>query len=195
MFLSSRDPFYFYHLLPISATLTKDGIVSPEYWYRKGDTIRYLKCADKYRYRLVHDWKIYPEANPNTLTVEQIHEGINIFRNNKDGNNYIYLFRYLPYKGLGPNMEDVLNSKLAFQIDIESGIARQYIKKIDWGHWLSNTANRSLNRHYYATVSEDQYFRHYKDSDKPLYKSLHRIGIVPKDTYLPLVLWEEIEIR
>ena len=83
---SVREPFYFYHLLPDNVRLNKDGIVSPKYWFRKGDIIQYLKCVDKYRVRLCKDWKIYPNLKPEDLTPIQIYNGLNIFRNDKDGN-------------------------------------------------------------------------------------------------------------
>ena len=192
---SVREPFYFYHLLPDNVRLNKDRIVSPEYWFRKGDTIQYLKCVDKYRVRLCKDWKIYPNLKPEDLTPIQIYNGLNIFRNDKDGNNRIYLFKYPPYKDLGPNMSKVLDSKRIFQIDIESGLSRQYIKKIDYGYWLSDSRNRKLNRHYYINITEDDYFYTYNDSDYPLFKGLNHIAIIPRLTYLPLMLWEEIEVK
>lgn len=195
MIPSSREPLFFYHLLPKNITLDKFGIVSPEFFWRNDNIEEYLKAVDKYRNRLVYDWKIYPNKKPEELTPQEIYNGINIFRRDREGNNRIYLFRYLPYKELGPNMEKLLENKKAYQIDIESSLSRKYIEKIDWGYWMSFSGNRKLNRHYFAHVSEEEYFQYYNDNDNPLFKSLNHIAIIPKLSYMPISVWEEIDIE
>ena len=100
----------------------------------------------------------------------------------------------LPYKDLGNNMERVLEGKRAFKIDIEDNKVRTYIKNINWGYWMSDNRNRKLNRHYYNNVSEDEYFKYYKDSNNPLFKSLNHIAIILKNNSIPLNILEEVEI-
>ena len=112
-----------------------------------------------------------------------------------DGNNRIYLFRYLPYRDLGINMSKLLDSKRAFKIDIESSNSRQYIKRIDWGYWMNDSRNRRLNRHYYINVDKDDYFKYYDDNDSMSFRTLNHIAIIPKNNRLPLRLWEEVDIE
>lgn len=194
MITSVREPLYFYHLLPKNVVLDRKGIVTPEFFWRNKMIPEYLKCVNKYRDRLVNDWSIYPNVYPEELTPLQIYHGLNYFRGDKNGNNRIFLFRYLPYSDLGTHMDKVLSEKKAYRIDIESGLVKQYIEKIDYGYWLSDSRNRKLQRHYYVNVTEEEYFYYYNDNDNPLFKSLNHIAIIPKLTYMPLLLWEEVNI-
>lgn len=193
MIISNRESLEFYHLSPINM-IPNNMIVSLEYYYINNKRL-YKKYSDKYRNRIVNEWKIITNKLPEELTLEEIHKAINIFReDNIDGNNRIYLFRYLPYKELGDNMEKVLENKRAFKIDIENNKVRLYIKSIDWGYWMSDSRNRKLNRHYYNNVSEDEYFKYYNDSDNTLFKSLNHIAIIPKNNTIPLNILEEVDI-
>lgn len=192
---SSRIPLEFYHLVPKNFKY-KDRLCSLEYFYRY-DKDLYYKYSYKYRKRIIHGWNIYPDIiDPNSLTLEQVHEAINIFREDPiDGNNRIYFFKYLPFKDLGPNMEKVLEDKIAYKIDIEDSKVRLYIKsKIDWGYWMSNTKNTKLSRHYYRSVSEEEYFKYYNDNDVPLFSSLNHIGVIPRSLCIPINILEEVEI-
>ena len=193
MIISNREPLEFYHLTPINM-IPNNMIVSLEYYYINNKRL-YKKYSNKYRNRIVNEWKIITNKLPEELTLEEIHKAINIFReDNIDGNNRIYLFKYLPYKDLGNNMERVLEGKRAFKIDIEDNKVRTYIKNINWGYWMSDNRNRKLNRHYYNNVSEDEYFKYYKDSNNPLFKSLNHIAIILKNNSIPLNILEEVEI-
>ena len=150
----------------------------------------------KYRTRLIHNWKIYPNIqNEEDLTLDQIHEGINIYRQSEDGNNMIYFFKFLPYKDLCANMNNILKNKEAFKIDIDDPYTKTFIKDIQWGYWLSDSRNRKLNRHYYQNVDEDEYFSKYNDNDKILFKNLNHIAIIPKKNFLSRQILEKVEIE
>ena len=77
-----REPLEFYHLVPDNISLTNDGIVSLEYFYIN-DKRLYSKYTDKYRDRLVNEWNIYPNRDKESLSIEEIHDGINKFRDDR----------------------------------------------------------------------------------------------------------------
>lgn len=52
----------------------------------------FIKNTEKYRNRLCNDWGIYPDKNPKDLTLKEIHDGLNKFRMDENGNSYIYFF-------------------------------------------------------------------------------------------------------
>ena len=172
------------------------GIVSLE-WYYQNNLKLYERNTMKYRDRLINTWNIYPNIqDEKDLTLEQIHKGINMFRKDeKNGNNRIYFFKFLPYKDLGRNMLNVLKNKAAFKIDINDPKTKQYIEDVDWGYWNSDSRNRKLNRYYYETVDEDEYFKRYNDNDLMLFRTLNHIAIIPKLLYLPRQILEKVEIK
>ena len=195
MFIPNRIPFEFYHLAPKNNNINNNGLVSLEYYYQHSSTL-YKHFTMKYRTRLIHNWKIYPNIqNEKDLTLDQIHEGINIYRQSEDGNNMIYFFKFLPYKDLGANMNNILKNKEAFKIDIDDPYTKTFIKEIQWGYWLSDSRNRKLNRHYYQNIDEDEYFSKYNDNDKILFKNLNHIAIIPKKNFLPRQILEKVEIE
>ena len=191
MKLVEREPFYFYHLLPKDVKLTREGLCTPEFFYKNKMYDQYKKVTNKYRERLCDGiFNCFPEE----LTVHQIYQGLNIFRENSQGNNIIYFFRYLPYKELGVNMSKTLNGKKAYRIDLNDGLVKRYISSIDWGYFHSNKKNRALHRHYYERVTEEDYFYDYDDNAKMIFANLNHIGIYPTLTYLPLNLLTEVPI-
>lgn len=190
-----RQSLIFYHLLPEDANITEYGIVTPEFYYRNGQFKEYKKVTDKYRDRLVYDWQIYPNIYPEEITIKQMYDGLNYFRGDKNGNNRIYCFRYLPYKALGRNMESILNGKRAIQIDILDGLTKRYIDSIDWGYWMSDSRNRALHRTYYQNVTKEEYFHYYNDNAQPIFSTLNHIAIIPKLCYLPKILLTEVDIK
>lgn len=185
---------YFYHLLPKDANLS-DGIVTPEWYYRMQKFDEYKKITDKYRDRMVYDWKIYLNIDPSEITLKQMYYGLNYFRGDKNGNNRIYCFRYLPTKSLGKNMKKILDSKKAIRIDIADGLTKRYIESIDWGFWMSDSRNRALHRQYYEKVTPKEYFYYYDDNNPMTFSTLNHIAIIPKLAYLPEILLTQVSIE
>ena len=87
----------------------------------------------------------------------------------------------------------ILDGKKAYRIDINSGLAKTYIKSIDWGYHLSDTRNKKLNRYYYEHVGKDEYFSLYNDSAPQTFSTLNHIAIIPNKMYLPLFILNEID--
>lgn len=175
---------YYYHLVNKNANLDI-GLLSPEYMYTHRMFDLFDKSVDKYRERLVNGWRIYPHINEQDLSREEIYNGINKFRNSKDGNSAIYFFRYPPYKDLGANMSKILDNKKIIRIDINNEITKSYIKYIDWGHEGSFTGNKKLTREYYTNVTPKEYFSKYDDNANILFAALNHIAIYTKYGYIP----------
>ena len=184
---AQHKPMYFYHMIDKSVKLDDKGLKTPDYVLTKEhDEDLYLKMTEKYRYRLTHGWNIYPDKKPEDLTSDQVYDGINQFRKSKRGNNQIYMFRYPPYKELGPHMADLLKDKEIYAFDINDPNNQKYINAIDWGWDGSNTDNEKLNRQWYENISKEDYFKKYDDNGKPLFAPLNHISIDPSKGFLPL---------
>jgi len=185
--VAQHKPMYFYHMIDKSVKLDDKGLKTPDYVLTKEhDEDLYLKMTEKYRYRLTHGWNIYPDKKPEDLTSDQIYDGINQFRKSKRGNNQIYMFRYPPYKELGPHMADLLKDKEIYAFDINDPNNQKYINAIDWGWDGSNTDNKKLHRQWYENISKEDYFKKYDDNGKPLFAPLNHISIDPSKGFLPL---------
>lgn len=182
---------YFYHLLPKNIKLTKYGLVSLQFMYDNKMYKEFDYYTDKYRDRLVNAWGYYPDKNPKKLTREEIIDGLKKFRG-ENGLNAIYFFRYPPYKKLGPRMEDILNHKNIYRIDLNDPEVQKYIQLIDWGYENSHSNNKKLNREYYEQISSNQYFKKYNDSVKINFAALNHISIIPLYNYIPAHLLEKI---
>jgi hypothetical protein len=96
------------------------------------------------------------------------------------------MFRYPPYKELGPHMADLLKDKEIYAFDINDPNNQKYINAIDWGWDGSNTDNKKLHRQWYENISKEDYFKKYDDNGKPLFAPLNHISIDPSKGFLPL---------
>lgn len=180
------ERLYFYHLIPKNVKLDSKGLKTPEYVYKVENNKKlYLDMVDKYRYRLCNGWDIYPKRDPDSLAPKEIYDGINKFRDDPDGNNQIYMFRYPPSPDLGPNMREVLKDKVIYAFDILDPKNKEYIKKINWGFEGSHTGNEALTREYYENITEEEYFANYDDNAKMLFASLNHISVNPVKGYIP----------
>ena len=188
------EHFYFYHMVPKGTKLDSKGITSLQYQYNNGQYDLATKNADKYRDRLCNGWNIYPDKNPEDLSMQEIIDGLNTFRKDKFGANRIYLFKYPPFKGLGSEMSKVLAGKDVYRIDLDDESVQKYIRDIDWGYNMSNSDNRPLNEDYYRSVTPDEYFSRYTEGGSdPLFATLNHIAIIPKDGYIPKSCWMKIQ--
>lgn len=180
------ERLYFYHLISKNVKLDSKGLKTPEYVYKVENNKKlYLNMVDKYRYRLCNGWDIYPKRDPDSLAPKEIYDGINKFRDDPDGNNQIYMFRYPPSPDLGPNMREVLKDKVIYAFDILDPKNKEYIKKINWGFKDSHTGNEALTREYYENITEEEYFANYDDNAKMLFASLNHISVNPVKGYIP----------
>ena len=144
----------------------------------------FRKMTDKYRERICYKWKIYPNKTPKELTDEEIINAINKYRKSKYGINTLYLFRYPPYKQLGPNMAKCLEGKTIVEVNIDSDIVKSQLYSIDFGHYHSNTDNEQLDKLYYETVTKKVYFEDYDDNARMIFANLNHIGIILKNGQL-----------
>jgi ribosomal protein S18 acetylase RimI-like enzyme len=182
---SKNEPFFFYHLLPKGASIT-NGITSLEYQYNHNMN-DFLKNSNKYRTRLCGGWNIYPGRNPNSLSSEEIHEGINQFRHSNGGCNRIYLFRYAPYENLGSQMKKILAGKDIYRVDVSKLLKDGIIIDIDYGYIDSNTDNDKLSEDWYRNISYDDYFKNYTEDnpDRLLFSYMNHISVTPKNGVIP----------
>jgi hypothetical protein len=91
-----NEPLYFYHLVNKDANL-ENGLISLQYMYDNKMYDLFDKNVLKYKDRIINDWNIDKYKNKKDLTREEYIDALNIFRGN-EGCNYIYFFRYPPYK-------------------------------------------------------------------------------------------------
>ncbi len=186
-----NEPLYFYHLVNKDADTNK-GLLSLQYMYDHKLYKLFDQSVIKYKERIVNGWnKKYLNRDKNSLTREDILDALTLFRG-PFGTNYIYFFKYLPYKELGPKMEQVLKAKDIYRIDINNEEIQKYFLDIDYGYEQSHSDHKRLNKIFYETVTEENYFSNYNESDDMIFKSLNHIGIAFKDGYCPITLLEKV---
>lgn len=178
---------YFYHLAPKNI----NKIISLEYQYRTNKSLFKIN-SDKYRYRLCNGWNIYPGRDPNSLTLEEVHDGICKFRKSENGCNQIYMFRYPPFKMLGKNMANTLKNKGIYRIDLYQIFP--LLNYVDWGYVMSNSDNKKLNKSYYLNVTPLKYFNNYDDNASMRFAAMNHISISPKMCYIPKEYFVSIPI-
>lgn len=162
-----------YHMVPKGADMSK-GIISP-FWMAENNLNKLaLDSVDKYRNRLVSSWNIYPGRNPNSLSLEEIMNGLNQFRGD-NGTRAIYLFRYPPSSLMGPNMANILKYKDIYEVDIS---------KIPDIIDIEYNINDGPSKEWYDTVTPAEYFKNYDDnaekSGKLLFAGIPHISIITK---------------
>ena len=177
-----KNSLYFYHIVDDNADISK-GLLSLGYMY-KHDKSLFLKNAAKYRNRLCDSWGIYPNRDPESLTAEEIYEGIKLHRN-EDNLNTIYFFKFPPYSSLHKEFERLYRCKKIYRIDINDPKVKSIIKNINYGWVDSNMNNKPLDREYYETVSIDDYFDNFDKDKWPLFSTLYHISIEVKNGYIP----------
>lgn len=186
------EHLYFYHIINSDINIKRTGLVSLEYMYKHKMYDEFLKNTDKYRDRLCNGWNIYPGRKPESLTVDEIYNGLKIFRG-KDGNNRIYFFRYPIYNKLSKDIRDILRVKKIYRIDINDPKTKKYIDAIYWGNEGSHGDNKELSRSYYENISVDDYFDNFNPNVYPLFSTLNHISISPKNGILPYHILEEVD--
>ena len=175
--------FYFYHFAPKNINLNL-GLISPKYMYDNNMHDLFIDSTDKYRGRLVNGWGYYKGRDPDDLTDEEIINGINKFRESKNGLSYIYFFKFPPYKSLGKRMKEFIETHDCYRIDLDNPKTKGFIKDIYWNKYMSYSLNKTLDEEYYRNITPEEYFKNYDDS-KMNFSALHHIGIMFKNDYCP----------
>ncbi len=189
-----NKPLYFYHLVNKDADMNK-GIISLQYMYDHKMYDLFDKNALKYKERILNDWNIEKYKGKSNLTREEYIDALNIFRG-KYGTNYIYFFRYPPYKKLGNKINEIAKYKDIYRININDEEVQKSITDIFYGYDMSNSNNKLLNKKYYENISKKEYFSKYDDNIKMNFSKLNHISISFKDGYclkefLEKVNWSE----
>lgn len=182
---------YFYHLLPKNIKTNK--IINLQFMYDNKMYKEFDNYTNKYRDRLVYDWKYYPNKNPKDLNREEIINGLKKYRG-EYALNMIYFFKYPPYKSLGLKMKNILKYKNIYRIDLNDPETQKYIQLIDWGYENSHSDNKKLNKEYYENISVKEYFEKYDDSLQMNFSKLNHISVVPLYNYIPYEVLEKIII-
>lgn len=181
-----NEPLYFYHVINKDADISK-GLLSLKYMYENELFNLFDKSTEKYKARIVNDWNIekYRNRVENTLTREEIIDALNIFRG-ENGTSYIYFFKFPLYKELGNKIDELLNVKDTYRININDEEVQKNIKDIFYGYDESNSDNKILDKNYYENITEEEYFKKYDDSLAMNYSTLNHISIAFKDDYCPI---------
>lgn len=186
-----NDPLYFYHLVNKDADMT-NGLISLQYMYDNKMFDLFDKNVLKYKNRILHDWQIKKYVGKNDLTREEYIDALNIFRG-MDGSNYIYFFRYSPYKALGRKIMELSKYKDIYRININDEELQQQITDIFYGFDMSNSNNKVLDKNYYENISKKEYFAQYDDSLALNFSTLNHIGVSFKNGNCPLKYLEKVD--
>lgn len=146
----------------------------------------------KYKDRILNDWDIKKYKGKSNLTREQYIDALNIFRG-KHGSNYIYFFRYAPYKKLGNKIHELAKYKDIYRININDEEVQKSITDIFYGYDMSNSNNKPLDKKYYENISQEQYFSKYDDNLSMNFSTLNHISISFKNGNCPLEFLEKVD--
>lgn len=189
--IKTNKPLYFYHLVDKTVDLDK-GLISLKYIYDHKMYELFDKNVQKYMNRITNDWNITKYRGKEYLSREEILDALKIFRG-EEGANYIYFFRYAPFKELGPKISELSNYKDIYRININDEEVQKLVIDIFYGYDMSNSDNKELDKKYYENISKEDYFANYNDSIKMNFSTLNHIGISFKDGYCPIKYLEKID--
>lgn len=187
---NNEDPMYFYHLVNKNVNMSK-GLLSLGYMYNH-DRNMFRKNSAKYRERLCEGWGIYTGRDPDSLTDEEVFDGLKRFRG-VDNLNSIYFFKFPPYESLDKEFKRIYKSKEIYRININDPKTKSLIKNIDYGFVDSCTDNDRLNRNWYDNVSIDDYFSNFDKSKGLLFSTLYHISIEFKKGICPAYCLEKVK--
>lgn len=188
--VKTNAPLYFYHLINKDADMT-NGIISLQYMYDNKMYKLFDKNVLKYKDRILNDWNIEKYKGKNDLTREEYIDSLNIFRG-EYGSNYIYFFKFPPYKKLGNKINKLSKYKDIYRININDEQVQKHIIDIFYGFDMSNSDNKVLDKKYYETISEEEYFSKYDDSITMNFSKLNHISISFKNGNCPLEFLEKV---
>ena len=189
--IKTNEPLYFYHLINKNANMNK-GILSLQYMYNNKMFDLFDKNVLKYKNRILKDWNIQKYINKKDLTREEYIDALNIFRG-KYGSNYIYFFKFPPFKKLGSKINELSKYKDIYRININDEELQKLITDIFYGYDMSSSDNHLLDKKYYENIKEDEYFSKYDDSLEMNFSKLNHIGISFKNGFCPVEFLEKID--
>lgn len=188
--IKTNKPLYFYHLTDKNIDINK-GLISLQYMYDHKMFNLFDKYTSKYKNRILTDWNIKKYKNKINLTREDYIDALNYFRG-KFGSNYIYFFKYAPYKELGNKINELSKYKNIYRININDEEIQKSITDIFYGYDMSNSDNKLLNKEYYENISKTEYFSKYDDELSMNFSTLNHIGISFKNGICPAKFLEKI---
>lgn len=139
----------------------------------------------------LNDWNIEKYKEKDDLTRAEYIDALNIFRG-KYGSNYIYFFRYAPFKKLGNKINELSKYKDIYRININDEEVQKSITDIFYGFDLSNSNNKLLDKKYYENISKEEYFSEYDDTITMNFSRLNHISVSFKNGTCPLKFLEKI---
>ena len=159
-----------YHLVK-KGTNMKKGIVSPYYMSINNMSVQLSLALNKYRGRMCDEWNIYPNKDPNSLTNDQIMNGLNKYRG-KYGTKCIYLFRYPPYPEMGKYMKDILTRFDIYRVNLD---------KVNDIIYIDYNLIDAKGKEWYDNVSELEYFSKYDENTKGLlFATIPHVALVTR---------------
>ena len=185
-----NKPLYFYHLVSKKANMT-NGLISLQYMYDNKMYNLFDHNISKYKNRILTEWGITKYKAKKQLTRNQYIDALNIFRG-EHGSNYIYFFKYPPYKSLGNKIKTLSKYKDIYRININDEELQKLIIDIFYGYDMSNSDNKKLTKKYYEKVTKEEYFSQYDDKVEMNFSKLNHIGISFKNGNCPLKFLEKI---
>ena len=189
--IKTNKPLYFYHLVDKDSDMSR-GLISLQYMYDNKMFDLFDKNVSKYKDRILNDWNIEKYKGKEELTRKEYIDALNIFRG-EYGSNYIYFFRYAPYKMLGNKINELSKHKDIYRININDEEIQKSISDIFYGYDINDSANKLLDKKYYENISKEQYFSQYDDSVMMNFSTLNHISISFKQGFCPLKFLEKID--
>ena len=189
--IKTNKPLYFYHLVNKDADMS-NGLISLQYMYEHNLFAMFDKNILKYKERIVGNWDIKKYKNRDTLTREEYIDALNIYRGIY-GANYIYFFRFPPYKKLGKKIFELSKFKDIYRINLNDEGLQKNMVDIFYGFDMSNSDNKILDKKYYENVTKKEYFSKYDDSIYVNFSTLNHIGISFKNGNCPLEFLEKVD--
>lgn len=188
--MNKKTPLYFYHLVNKEVNLSK-GIVSLQYMYNHKMDEEFDKNVLKYEKRIREDWNLKEFKEKENLTRKDYLDGLKEFRG-VNGANYIYFFRFPPFKKLGAKIKALSEYKDIYRINIKDEALKKQIEEIFWGYHLSWSDNQELDETYYEQIDMTTYFKNYNDQLEMNFSTLNHIAIAFKKGYCPSSYLEKI---
>ena len=185
-----NKPLYFYHLVNKDVDMSK-GLISLQYMYNNKMFDLFDKNVSKYEDRIIDSWNIAKYKGKKKLTREEYIDALNIFRG-EYGSNYIYFFRYPPYRELGNKINELSRYKDIYRININDEEIQQTINDIFYGFDMSNSDNKLLDKKYYENISKKEYFSKYDENAKLIFSRLNHISISFKNGNCPLEFLKKV---